>query len=84
MGAETGLMSFEDGEYRQPLEADEAGVCPPEPPEGDGPTSTVTLGQEARFILPTSSQKVISSCYFKPLTLWQLVTTAIWSSCQFL
>lgn len=55
MGAETGLMNFDDGEYGQPLEADEAGVCPPAPPEGDGPASTVALGQEARFTLPTSS-----------------------------
>lgn len=55
MGAETGLMSFEDGEYGQLLEADEAGVCPPESPEGDGPASTVALGHEARFTLPTSS-----------------------------
>lgn len=55
MGAETGLTSFDDGGYGQPLEADEVGVCPPAPLEGDGPASTVALGQEARFTLPTSS-----------------------------
>lgn len=54
MGAETGLRSFEDGEYGQPLEADEAGVST-SAPEGDGPASTVALGREARFTLPTSS-----------------------------